>query len=544
MESGYLALQMSRIRKLERRRVWLAFGYAFLTGLSLCLLIMRGSFPSPFLDEFYFHELYKSAAAGNFDLEQILTPHFGHNYALLKSWFWLVVNLQFDWRISMFIGAAILAACAGLTAYFILRDTWSRFNVMAATAAAFAVVSARQYENLYWAMQISVAVLLLSTVLAFAAVEKFEQSQNARFAFYACGLSLIAFLCNGAGTFTLLLSLSAIWVLQRRQRKVQAAVWCTFAAWLALLGVGHFLGQMSSSESDSMLTPGNLVTFVLAFFANALFSFSSRGDDIFSLAIGAAVLFSVAIIAWRAREIWREQTLPLLLIAFGSICSVAIGVARLEGGIFQPNAPRYYSFAITFVIGSLIALARINRRNPYTTFAAVFLIAGVVVSAMWAYVQEWGAAPYRHSAMESAHVNLCSGHSDGLAFGGTIGASGLHTLGEVFCARNPSTVEGEVATLMLIEFGPRKTSAGTVFNLQPDGHSAIWASVANATASTVMTFEGERLDSVVNKEGTLVTATVPPRLYKRPGEYAIALEDTTNGRRSNKLIFLVQETLK
>ena len=95
-------------------------------------------------------------------------------------------------------------------------------------------------------------------------------------------------------------------------------------------------------------------------------------------------------------------------------------------------------------------------------------------------------------------------------------------------------------TLVLIGFGPRDIKAGTVFNKQPNGDSAIWSDTKDATPTTVLVLSGIVLDSAPQKEGTVVTAFVPKKLYEKAGEYPLYLWDKKTNEKSNELKFVVK----
>jgi len=98
--------------------------------------------------------------------------------------------------------------------------------------------------------------------------------------------------------------------------------------------------------------------------------------------------------------------------------------------------------------------------------------------------------------------------------------------------------------LVLIKIGPSFTYAGQDFNVQPNGFSAIWLKVENATESTVVVWENTQLDTTY-ENSKLITAVVPNHLYSNPGEYKIYLMDLKSGKKSiNNLTFTVYSNIK
>lgn len=93
---------------------------------------------------------------------------------------------------------------------------------------------------------------------------------------------------------------------------------------------------------------------------------------------------------------------------------------------------------------------------------------------------------------------------------------------------------------VLKRFGPDEIKAGQPFNRQPNGESAIWAEAENASPATVFVLNGTELESTVSRDGTVVTAPVPGKLYERPGEYSLFLFDKKTAKRSESLKFVVE----
>jgi hypothetical protein len=98
----------------------------------------------------------------------------------------------------------------------------------------------------------------------------------------------------------------------------------------------------------------------------------------------------------------------------------------------------------------------------------------------------------------------------------------------------------ESKLLVLKEYGPTETKAGQVFNKQPDGESAFWATTENVTPTTVMVLNGVQLVSAPQQEGRAITALVPKKLYEHRGDYSLYLLDTKTGNKSNELTFIVK----
>jgi len=99
------------------------------------------------------------------------------------------------------------------------------------------------------------------------------------------------------------------------------------------------------------------------------------------------------------------------------------------------------------------------------------------------------------------------------------------------CAKKPPVLQ---------KMGPMKTKVGVAFNVQPNGESAIWAITENATKTTVIVWGETQLHSTFGSASS-VTALIPKELYSKPGQFQVYLLDTKTGKKSNSLIFTVEE---
>jgi len=93
---------------------------------------------------------------------------------------------------------------------------------------------------------------------------------------------------------------------------------------------------------------------------------------------------------------------------------------------------------------------------------------------------------------------------------------------------------------LLKQMGPMKTKVGVGFNVQPNGESAIWTITKNATKTTVIVWGERQLQSTFGGSNS-VTALVPKELYSKPGQFQVYLLDKKTGKKSNGLVFTVEE---
>jgi hypothetical protein len=93
----------------------------------------------------------------------------------------------------------------------------------------------------------------------------------------------------------------------------------------------------------------------------------------------------------------------------------------------------------------------------------------------------------------------------------------------------PDAVARSQASLKISSYGPDEVVAGKPFNVQPDGQAAVWVRVDRSLAGSEASIylNDERLDSAVSAD--LITASVPAKLYAKPGTYVLRVTGVQNG---------------
>ena len=97
------------------------------------------------------------------------------------------------------------------------------------------------------------------------------------------------------------------------------------------------------------------------------------------------------------------------------------------------------------------------------------------------------------------------------------------------------------APLILREIGPIQTKVGQAFNVQPDGHAAMWLKTENATETTLVVWGWTRLKTAYVSPTGLTALVAPRELYSKAGQYQIYLVDSKTDKTSNVLSFTVEE---
>lgn len=93
--------------------------------------------------------------------------------------------------------------------------------------------------------------------------------------------------------------------------------------------------------------------------------------------------------------------------------------------------------------------------------------------------------------------------------------------------------------IIILNWGPNYTKAGQDFNVQDNGESALWFNVQNGTRNTIVYWDTQQLVSNSDTLATVITASVPKNLYKKPGDVRLHLRDTLTGNTSMNVVFII-----
>lgn len=93
--------------------------------------------------------------------------------------------------------------------------------------------------------------------------------------------------------------------------------------------------------------------------------------------------------------------------------------------------------------------------------------------------------------------------------------------------------------IIILNWGPNFTKAGQDFNVQENGESALWFNVQNGTRNTVVYWDTQQLVSNSDTLATIITASVPKNLYRKPGDVRLHLRDTLTGNTSMNVVFII-----
>lgn len=113
---------------------------------------------------------------------------------------------------------------------------------------------------------------------------------------------------------------------------------------------------------------------------------------------------------------------------------------------------------------------------------------------------------------------------------------------EVANEANPAHKESDRSYVLKIgSWGPTETTAGSIFNAQPDGSAALWLQVNQSLdgSDAVVTMDGKSLHSAIS--GELITASVPEKFYATSGVHTLRVMVTRDATslQSNDVSFVV-----
>lgn len=436
--------------------------HALLGGIAVALLlgwlVARAGVSTPFKDEFEFWPVYAAALHGEFPLGEILAPHNGHPYVTVKPLLWLSAYAAVPLTVWMFGSVLILALAARAAGLRVQGAGWRGWLVGAAVVAT--VGTPRQWENLYWSMQLAFPLCILLLLLAMWRLERYESARRKRDGIAAVLYALLALLSHGAGPFVFgWTTLMLAWLDRRSRRGV---------GWLLALGAGIaiYLGLQAIAKGRPGLSGGfpllrepfAFAEHFLVMLANGIWVFSDGGRDAATLGLGVVLLLLCAWCLLRALRTGTRDHVAAGVFVFLFATALAITHSRLNLRIVQPDAPRYVTLAAPAVAMALLVLQRIPVRAARV--ATAMLAAGLLLSAGAEFWQEWKRTPYRHVLLTRNHEALCAGATTGLTCEPELSHPDLLVVRAAFCCVAVSPARPlTAATLDWTRIGP-VTSGG------------------------------------------------------------------------------------
>lgn len=413
---------------------------------------------TPFKDEFVFHQLFTSGINKQLDLQEILRPHNGHPY-----WTWKLIALSLmagnvPWKAHGFLTVSFLAvACLPLLLTLAEGVTLRRVALCIGVIAC--ALSVRQWENLLWAMQVSVAIWLACVTWSLFLVQRYLDGWRFAYGLGAVCLAGIASVSLGAGV-VLVLVIAFLLLLNERD-VMRRYLWFAVSVGLLVLFLYH---QTLATETGTRPALGSVValgatafaTHVLVFLSNGVWTFGAERSTMAS-AVGALLaclaVSCFVLYMWGRHRRRQHAAVGLILVGLGT--AVLVAVARLGTGVIQPDAPRYTTMAAPLLLGLLLFSA--FQGDPATKALRVvgslgILLSGLVVfAAASAARNEWGTGPYRYRAVSAHHDALCTGKTERIAFDYDRSALRLDVARLAFCDYTAARLSTDAGMALLRE---------------------------------------------------------------------------------------------
>jgi hypothetical protein len=340
-----------------------------------------------------------------------------------------------------------------------------------------------------------------------------------------------------------------------------------FDRWLILLGIvavvvpasyviagGGFDQRLSASHSAFGL--GELVAALQAgvgIVGNSLYSPLTAAREPIALMLGISVIVAqVAATIYALRLPSRERPrfiVPLTLTLYSWLVVLEIIGARLhEPGV--AFTPRYSMFGLYAPVSLLFWFVSMADAFRWKKVFGVYALIVIAVGVGFADAQTSQRLPYVRAALDRARTTLLSLHGTPTPQQRAIMFVNAPLLDLVYPdlqflrQQHLAMYEGEEApaphTLSVVAYGPTKIKAGTPFNVQPDGSSAIWIETNPATVGEVYIVINSARLAAYHRDN-VVTATVPAFLYKKPGVYKMYVLETTqdSSTKSQPVDFIV-----
>lgn len=170
----------------------------------LIILIKRAGVNIPFADELKFTFIYNSVVEGNFpNISELLKPHNGHLYFIPYLLIYSALKTGTSLIFLMYLQVFLLLLSALFVGYkSVTINANFDLKIITLLIIGFSILSPRHWENLYWSLQISVAVGFLCTVLSLFFLSNFIQFYSKKDLILSTLFSSISLFSFGGGIIT------------------------------------------------------------------------------------------------------------------------------------------------------------------------------------------------------------------------------------------------------------------------------------------------------------------------------------------------------
>jgi hypothetical protein len=340
------------------------------------------------------------------------------------------------------------------------------------------------------------------------------------------------------------------------------------------LGAGEGL-HSHWSASLSAIAPSDLVTGVdaaIGMVGNALFSPGPDWAENITRALGAIMVLALAAFTVYALRLPAGQRsrfmVPLALTLYTVLALGEIIVTRLH----VPSlgfTPRYTMFLLSAPVSLLFWFVLLPDSLRWKRAAGIGTLAIVTFGVTLADAQALHHLPFTEAALARVRATQMSLHADPTPLEQAEMSVNPPLLSFVYPdvqfmrREHLAEYEGQQTTadttqqttadatqqttpapakdaLTVVAYGPATITARTPFNVQRDGSSAIWIETNPTTVGEVyIVINGTRLP--VHHRDNVVAATVPSRLFDKPGIYKMYVLETMqeHSKESQPVDFIV-----
>lgn len=293
--------------------------------------------------------------------------HNEHCLAIPRIWNHLILlGTDGNFKAVLLLNAGLAVLLLGCLIWFIstLRLPWL-ISVVASITVALAVSAWCQWQNLLWSFQ---APFFMLPLFVFGSALLILRMRSDLTAFVlAIAISWLSIFTTGNGLFVAWV-LAPVVLIRKSAAKVESARLWSYAYFANLFGVtgialwliSNSSGKSYGSTADLVERPGQVVFAGLSvlgsvFAPDRVF----KGENTLAFAFGSlsvCTALSFAVMFWMARKRVDFIALgpPLTLALYGSLSVAAVACGRIQLLIGSPIESRYQSFAIWWIVGSLL----------------------------------------------------------------------------------------------------------------------------------------------------------------------------------------------
>ena len=292
--------------------------------------------------------LFEEHAAGTLSLHSFWAPHCEHRHFFPRMvQFGTGLLTQGNALPSLYLTEFMLLGVL-LSFLAAFRERFpSGWAMWLAAPAAFLVFSLRQYEMMLWEFELSFAMTIAATTLAFLCLSRMKAGWNALMFATAASAATIAAGSAMQGLLVWPIGLAQILIvsLDKRRKIVLASCWAVIGAaeWSA-----YFVNWSHPSGHPAIhFSPTYLIAMIGGAFFDKPKMAVAAGLLILALA-GLAVVFALLRRQWAADSFW----LAIMACSLATVAMITLGRSGFPLG--QALASRYACFSIPLVLATYV----------------------------------------------------------------------------------------------------------------------------------------------------------------------------------------------